>query len=61
MAACGACLLGLAAELGRGAAFTATAPAALSAGALLAGALYVYFGRWVRKFTYVGWDHSTNH
>lgn len=55
------CLLGLAAALGGGAAVTARAPAALGAGALLAGALYAWFGRWVQSFIYVGWDHSTNH
>lgn len=56
-----ACLLGLAAALGGGAGPAAAAPAALGAGAALSGLLYVWFGRWVQKFIYVGWDHSTNH
>lgn len=60
-AAGAACLLGLAAALGGGAAQTARAPVALTAGAMLAAACFVWFGRMAQTYIYVGWDHPSNH
>ncbi len=59
--AAAACLLGLAAALGGGAAPLSRAGAGLAAAAALCGALSVWAGRFARNFVYVGWDHSANH